>query len=63
MTMNSFIVALSRLGSNFNYLESNRERTDFRAVPLILSMYSVSHFLHHSYVFSFFAPLGLQFNL
>ena len=58
MTMNYFIVALNVLGSNFNYLESKRERTDFRAVPLKLSVYSVSYFLHHSYLFNFFAPLG-----
>ena len=58
MTMNYFIVALNRLGSNFNYMESNRERTDFRVLPLKLSMYSVSNFLHHSYLFNFFAPLG-----
>lgn len=48
MTMNYFIVALDRLGSNFNYVELNRERTDFRAVPVKLSMYSISHFLHHN---------------
>ena len=58
MTMNYFVVTLDRLGSNFNYVESNRERTDFRVLPLKLSTYSVRHFLHRNYLFNFFAPLG-----
>jgi hypothetical protein len=37
-TMNYFIIALDRLGSNFNYVESNIERTAFRVLPLQLSV-------------------------